>query len=180
MQSYDLLKEALHERSYFVQAAPYLNRELQLLIPTNYFVQSAFWYYPACFLYHMMYMSSLGNSNYSIRLNGPKIYMKNQLRKNFPEALKIHGRYGVIMHEAQMIDSRMNLNTLFTSSIENFIPGMKGSNLANYTEFVDFIKNDQGKITGAKLKDCISGKEFSVKAKCVVNCAGVHADSLRL
>ena len=57
------------------------------------------------------------------------------------------------MHEAQMIDSRMNLNTLFTSSIESFIPGMKGSNLANYTEVIGFKKDEQGKIVGANLKD---------------------------
>jgi hypothetical protein len=44
-----------------------------------------------------------------------------------------------------MIDSRMGMNTLLTSSIDEFIPGMKGSILANYTEFVDYIKKE-GKI----------------------------------
>lgn len=29
------------------------------------------------------------------------------------------------------------------------------------------------------MKDCISGKEFAVSAKCVVNCTGIHADTLR-
>jgi hypothetical protein len=32
-----------------------------------------------------------------------------------------------------MLDGRMNLNTLFTAAIEDFIPGMKGATLANYT-----------------------------------------------
>ena len=45
------------------------------------------------------------------------------------------------MHEAQMLDSRMNLHALFTASIDSYIPGMKGANLANYVEFVDFVKN---------------------------------------
>ena len=71
------------------------------MIPTEWFAQSAFWYYPACFLYHMMYMKSLGSENlFSAKLNGPKMYMKDKLVKNFPEANKIHGKYGVIMHEA--------------------------------------------------------------------------------
>jgi len=52
--------------------------------------------------------------------------------------------YGVKMHEAQMIDSRMNLGCLFTSSIEKFIPGMKGATLANYVELKDFIKDGNG------------------------------------
>lgn len=51
------------------------------------------------------------------------------------------------------MDSRMNLNTLFTSSIDNYIPGMKGTTIANYVEFRDFIKSKDGKITGAILFD---------------------------
>lgn len=46
------------------------------------------------------------------------------------------------MHEAQMLDGRMNFNALLTSSISNYIQGMKGATLANYVEFRDFVKND--------------------------------------
>lgn len=35
----------------------------------------------------------------------------------------------------------MNLNVLLTSTIEKYVPGQKGANIANYTEFVDYIKN---------------------------------------
>lgn len=76
------------------------------------------------------------------------------------------------MHEAQMVDSRMNLNCLFTSSIDKYHPGMQGATLANYVQFVDFIKED-GKIVGAKLNDTIAKKEFEVRSKVVVNCAGI-------
>lgn len=48
-----------------------------------------------------------------------------------------------------MHDSRMNLNTLFTAAVDEFIPGMKGATLANYVEFLDFVKDESGKITGA-------------------------------
>jgi hypothetical protein len=34
-----------------------------------------------------------------------------------------------------MMDGRMNLHALFTSAVDKFIPGMKGSNIANYVEF---------------------------------------------
>lgn len=60
----------------------------------------------------------------------------------FKNLQAIHGQYGVLMHETQMMDSRLNMVTLLTTTIDKFIPGMKGSNIANYTEFVDFIKND--------------------------------------
>lgn len=54
----------------------------------------------------------------------------------------------------------MNLNCLFTASIEEFYPGMKGATLANYCEFIDYLKNEDGKIFGAKLKDRLTNKEF--------------------
>ncbi len=74
----------------------------------------------------------------------------------------------------------MNLNTLLTATIDKYIPGMKGANMANYTEFVDFIKNSDGKIEGAIVYDSLKKKQFRIKSKAVVNCTGIHADELRL
>lgn len=80
-----------------------------------------------------------------------------------------------------MHDSRMNLNTLFTSTIDGFIKGMKGATLVNYCEMTSFTKDDDGKINGAMCVDTLDPKAnpFHVKAKVVVNCAGVHADVIR-
>jgi hypothetical protein len=36
------------------------------------------------------------------------------------------------------------LNTLFTAAVDGYISGMKGATLANYVEFLDFIKDDKG------------------------------------
>jgi len=73
----------------------------------------------------------------------------------------------------------MNLNSLFTATIDDFIPGMKGATLANYVEMKTLTKGENGKINGAVCVDTVSNKEFTVKAKCVVNCTGVHADLVR-
>ena len=56
---------------------------------------------------------------------------------------------------------------------------MQGATLANYTEMKSFTKDEHGTITGAVCFDTLNQKQFTVKAKCVVNCAGVHADILR-
>ena len=37
---------------------------------------------------------------------------------------------------------------------------MKGATLANYVEFKDFVKDQDGKICGAKLYDSLKKKEF--------------------
>lgn len=50
---------------------------------------------------------------------------------------------------------------------------MKGATLANYCEFKEFIKDKDGKIIGARLKDRITNKEFKVLSKVIVNCTGI-------
>ena len=54
-ENYQLLKETLHERNYFMMAAPYQNRQLKLLIPGT-FWETLFLYYPGTLLYHLMYV----------------------------------------------------------------------------------------------------------------------------
>jgi glycerol-3-phosphate dehydrogenase len=118
-------------------------------------------------------------SDYEVGVDGPRMIMKNKLAKQFDSISHIHGLSGVLMNETQMMDTRMNLLALLTSSIEGFVPGMKGTTLVNYVEVTDLIKNSEGKITGAKLVDKLTKKEHTVKCKVVVNCTGVHADELR-
>ncbi len=58
-----------------------------------------------------------------------------------------------MMSETQMHDSRMNLNSLFTAAVDDYIPGMKGATLANYVELKSFLKDDNGKIIGGMCVD---------------------------
>lgn len=181
IESYDLLKETLNERNYFLQAAPYLIKELELLIPCRSLFWTVFWYWPGSFGYHLIYLRQLMSSNYNTGLSGPKFVNKTKLRRQFPEAKELHGGYGAVMSEAQMSDSRMCLNSLFTAAIDNFHPGQQGATLANYTTVTKLNKDENGKIIGATCSDTLDSKAapFDVKARVVVNCAGVHADEVR-
>jgi len=114
---------------------------------------TALWYFPGALGYHMLYIKSSFGSNYGTTLSGPRVVLKSKLKKQFPDAKMIHGQYGVLMHEAQMNDSRMNINTILTASVDKYMPGMKGATLANYVDFRDFVKDEAGKIIGAKLWD---------------------------
>lgn len=120
-------------------------------------------------------------SNFQVSVSGPSVIRKNKLRETFPEVKPLHGQWGSIMSETQMHDSRMNLNSLFTAAVDNYIPGMNGATLANYVEVKRLSKDDKGKIIGAICVDKLDpeGQEFEIKAKVVVNCAGVHADEIR-
>jgi len=80
IQSYELLREALKERNYFIQAAPYLNKDLQLLIPNSSFLGTLLWYFPGAFFYHLMYMKSGWSSNYKETLSGPSFISKKAVK----------------------------------------------------------------------------------------------------
>lgn len=179
VESYNLLYEALNERNYFLQVAPYQNSPIKLLIPEKSAFWTLLWYYPAVVLYHLLYMKSSFNATITERIPGPKFLWKARVRQLFPDASSLHGFNGALMHEGQMIDSRMCVNSLLTASIDKFHPGQRGATLANYVQLQTLLKGENGKITGAVLKDNISGKEFQVKAKAVVNCTGAFADDVR-
>ncbi|MFC3041318.1 FAD-dependent oxidoreductase [Virgibacillus xinjiangensis] len=55
----------------------------------------------------------------------------------------------------------------------------KGANALNYAEVVRFLYDESSKISGAKVRDKISGHTYDVYAKKVINAAGPWVDSLR-
>ncbi|MGI8315542.1 glycerol-3-phosphate dehydrogenase/oxidase [Halobacillus mangrovi] len=54
-----------------------------------------------------------------------------------------------------------------------------GAASTNYAKVVDFIYNENGTIHGAKIEDTVTGKQYHVKAKKIVNAGGPWVDELR-
>nr|VZI52582.1 unnamed protein product [Spirometra erinaceieuropaei] len=101
-------------------------------------------------------------------------------------------RRGTMFPPCQHDDARMCLDVAFTAS-------RYGACIANYVELVELLKGpaedtqtgtrSQGSgpfgtlpklvVNGARLRDCLTGKEFVVRAKCVVNATGPFTDSVR-
>ncbi len=71
-----------------------------------------------------------------------------------------------------MNDSRLNLAIALTAA-------QKGATIANSVSVVDLIKDDAGRVQGAKVQDSISGERWTVNAKAVVNATGCFADTIR-
>uniref|UniRef100_A0A672NDC3 Glycerol-3-phosphate dehydrogenase, mitochondrial n=1 Tax=Sinocyclocheilus grahami TaxID=75366 RepID=A0A672NDC3_SINGR len=81
------------------------------------------------------------------------------------------------LHERQHNDARMNLAITLTAA-------RHGAAIANYTEVVHLLKKPdpktgQEKVCGAHCRDIITGQEFDIRAKCVINATGPFTDSLR-
>ena len=74
----------------------------------------------------------------------------------------------------QQDDARMNLVIALSAA-------RYGATVANHVKVLNLIKNEEsGLITGVKLRDELTRKEWTVNAKCVINATGPMTDSIRL
>lgn len=122
---------------------------------------------------------SIKDMRYMFDCPFPSLMGQNELREKFP-LLDSKYKWGVIYYDGEMDDSRINLESILTSTIDNYVEGWKGSNCLNYCRFDKFIKNEEGRITGAVIIDKVSGEEIQVNCKAIINATGSGADHLRL
>ena len=78
----------------------------------------------------------------------------------------------IVYYDGQMNDTRMNLAIALTAA-------QSGATTCNRVEVVALLKNDDGKLNGAKLRDVLTGKEWEVKAKVIINATGPFTDGIR-
>lgn len=159
---YTLVHEALHERNTFLSNAPHLARELPIIIPFYRWIDK-FYYGLGVKVYEWM----AGKNN----IGRGEFLSANEVKKRLPH-LKGEGlKGGVTYYDGQFDDNRMNVSLALTA-LEN------GSVVVNYTEFVDFIKENSS-INGVEARDKVSGKSFSINAKVVINATGPFTDAIR-
>src|SRR5262249_54367597 len=79
-----------------------------------------------------------------------------------PEGLK--GAF--LYYDAVTNDSRLVIEVVKTARA-------RGAEIANYTRVADFLKNGNGKIAGARLRDELNGDEIECRARIVINATGV-------
>jgi glycerol-3-phosphate dehydrogenase len=148
--SFHLLKEALVERSYFLDCNPYMNKEIKIVIPDSSLLRTLFWNFPGMVVYHLIYMITSLRREFISSIHGPSVVSPSKVRKYFPKLETIHRSWGTILHEGQFNDARQCIMTLLTASVDKYDLGFKGANIANYVQFVSFVKNKDGKITGIR------------------------------
>jgi glycerol-3-phosphate dehydrogenase len=86
------------------------------------------------------------------------IMSKGKALEAFP-LLKPDGLVGaMVYYDGQHNDTRMNIALILTAV-------QYGAAVSNYTEVTDLHKNEHGKLTGAKIKDTLTGETFNIRAK---------------
>ncbi len=169
-----LVHEALTERGLLLQNAPFLVRPLAFVLPL---------YEDARKPLGMPFALPGGLGLGPMLALGLQLYDTMASRHGFPhhrrisidEALTLAPtlrgeglKEAFIYYDGQTSDTRLVLATLRTAS------GF-GAALANYTEVVGFEKQGDH-LTAARVRDSIGGREITVRARHIVNAAGVFAE----
>ncbi len=159
---YNLVKDGLYERGVLLNNAPHLANRLPLVTPLYSWLEV-----PYIFAGLKLYDILAGKMG----IGGSRIVSRKEALKRFPMLRSEGLKAGVLYYDGQFNDARMAV-TLMTTA------GRQGAVTANHVEALSLVKED-GRITGAQVRDKISGEEFTVRARGVVNATGPFADSLR-
>jgi len=157
-----LVLEALKERGLLFANAPHLVRNLAFVIP-NY----SWWEGPFYGIGMKVYDRMAGK----LGMGASRHLNKAETVELIPTIEQEHLSGGVIYHDGQFDDARLALNLAQTAA-------EAGAVVANYVKAVGLIKEDNV-LAGVEAEDVESGRQFTIRAKCVVNATGVFVDRIR-
>lgn len=158
------VRHGLEERQIVLQNAPHLARPLPLLTPVFSWWEGLYF--------------SIGLRMYDFFAKGDALPKSRWLSKKetllrMPslDAKKLHS--AVLYFDGQLDDARYCLALAHAAD-------EAGVAIVNYTELLDFERDNAGKLTAAVAKPLESESSFGIKAKIFVNCTGAFADFVRL
>ncbi|GAV03352.1 hypothetical protein RvY_13789-1 [Ramazzottius varieornatus] len=166
-----MVKEALRERSNFLSIAPHLTKALPILLPLY-----DWWKIPYMWIGIKMYDLVSGDT---ILRNSYYLNTERSLDV-FPQLNETDLKGGIVYFDGQQNDARMCVALALTAA-------RMGANVANYVEVTSLVKEMEGTgpappkevVKGAVVKDTLTGKEWTIRAKCVINATGPFTDAVR-
>ncbi len=157
-----LVFEALHERRAVLDAAPHIARPLSFVMPAYRWGEQAF-YGAGLKVYDLLAGSA--------SLGGTRFLSRNATLHAAPGVQAEGLRGGVQYWDGQFDDARMALALVRTAA-------MHGALAINHVPVTGLI-DSEGRVAGVHARDAETGRDFDVRARCVVNATGVWVDGLR-
>ena len=164
---FGLVREALHERAILARTAPHLAEAYPFVIP--------------------IYANKKRNYDHPLKMRaGLFLYDLLAGRYNFArhrrlsreEALELapqldpQGLQGAFLYyDARTNDARLVIEALKAAHAH-------GARIANYASVQGFLRDAAGKVTGARLRDEVHGRELEIHAHTVINATGVWMEDL--
>lgn len=166
-EQYRMVKDALQERANLLHIAPHLASSLPIMLPLY-----RWWQVPYYWFGIKVYDFVAGNR----RLDSSYYLSRSKALSLFP-MLKKEKLFGAIVYyDGQHNDARMNLS-IALSAIKH------GATLVNHVMVTGLTKmkncDDEDQICGVHCVDILTGEEFNVRAKTVINATGPFIDRIR-
>ncbi|KAL5730250.1 glycerol-3-phosphate dehydrogenase [Ranunculus cassubicifolius] len=163
-----LVFHALDERNRVIQNAPHMCHPLPTMTP-------CFSWFEVVYYWAGLKAYDLVAGSATLQLS--RYYPAKKALRDFPTLAKESNgrklRGAIIYYDGQMDDSRLNVEIACTAALA-------GASVLNHAEVISLHKDKvSGRVTGARIRDNLTDKEFDVYAKVVVNAAGPFSDSLR-
>lgn len=171
LESYEfgLVREALRERRILLNLAPHLVNTVPFLVPHYSHDPVPKWKLGAGMLvYDLLSYDKNWKIRPDKRMPWRQALSRDAMLKLEP-GLRAEELTGGHMYYDGQVPSPARLTIEFAKSAEKH-----GAAVANYCEVVGVIQ-ENGKVAGLECKDKLSGREFKLKAKVVVNAAGLWA-----
>lgn len=156
-----LVLEALRERGLLIQNAPHLVRHQSFIVP-NYDWWEGPFYGIGMKVYDML-AGKLG-------LGPSKHLSLEETIQKLPTIEQGGLRGGVIYYDGQFDDSRLAINLAQTATDH-------GAHTINYSKVTGLLKSNN-MVDGVTIKDQLSGEEFEVNGRVVINATGVFTDNV--
>ncbi len=157
-----LVREALHERSTLLHNAPHLAQALAFVVPAY-----KWWELPFYGTGLKMYDVLAGKAG----LGQTEFLSARETLALLPAVKPRRLAGGIKYWDGQFNDARLAL-ALARSAAE------RGALLVNYCRAADLIYDD-ARLAGLVCEDTLTGQQYRIKSRCVVNATGVWVDELR-
>lgn len=163
-----LVFEALQERDNMLRNAPHLSKALPILTPCY-----KWWEVPYFYAGLKMYDLVAATKG----LTWSHYVSATESLRRFPTLAATHDNGAslkgtIVYYDGQFDDARYNVAIALTAALA-------GATMVNHAQVVRLLKDGEGKVVGAAVKDTLTGKEHEVHAKVVINATGPFADSVR-
>lgn len=157
-----LVLEALRERGRLARNAPHLVHDLAFVIPNYHWWEGPF--YGIGMKVYDQLAGKLGLA--------PSRHLSRAETIDHLPTIETDGLTGgVIYHDGQFDDARLAVNLAQTAA------GL-GAVVVNHCAATGLVK-EAGLVCGVEARDAETGREFTLRARCVINATGVFVDELR-
>jgi glycerol-3-phosphate dehydrogenase len=157
-----LVREALRERATILRNAPHLAQPLPFVLPAYHY-----WELPFYGAGLKMYDALAGREG----LGSTQFLSRGETLDHLPTARTSGLKGGIKYWDGQFDDARLALALARTAA-------RRGALVLNYCA-VTALRHEQGRIAGLSCQDRETGAMHEVRARCVINAAGVWVDHFR-